>query len=299
LLFYIEGRPARGPEDYTAANVDTISSDYLKTMKIKLLRGRDITEQDRKEVEHVVLLSESMARKFFPNEDPLGKRLKLGGGPQSQAPWMTVVGVINDVKQNGLEDKQGEETMYIPYLQSPNTYSAFVMRAHGTPENLVSAVRSTIQNLDQDQPIANVKTMDQIVSEYVSQNRFYTLLLTIFSGIALLLASIGIYGVMSYSVTQRTHEIGIRMALGAKPMDILKSITGQGMLLAGIGIVVGAIGAFLLKSLVSTMLFNVSPSDPITFVAIGAIIVAVCFFATFIPARRAMRVDPMVAMRSE
>ena len=298
-LFYIEGRPARGPEDYTATSVDTISPDYLKTMGIKLLRGRDITEQDRKEVEHVVLISESMAKKFFPNEDPLGKHLKMGGGPQSQNPWMTVVGVINDVKQFGLESKKGESTMYIPYLQAPDNYSAFLMRARGKPESLVSAVRSVVQAIDKDQPIANVKTMDQILSEYVSQNRFYMLLLTIFSGIALLLASIGIYGVMSYSVTQRTHEIGIRMALGAKPMDILKSITGQGMLLAGIGIVVGASGAFLLKSLVSTMLFNVSTTDPATFVAIAAIIVAVCFFATYIPARRGMKVDPMTAMRSE
>jgi len=299
ILFYAEGRPARGPEDYTAANYNIVSPSFFRVLGIPLLRGRDLTEQDRAGAPGVVIVSESMARRFWPQEDALGKRLKLGTLPNSQSPWLEVIGIAADVKQNGLESREGEVTMYTSYWQSPSPLAAFMVRGRSAVAGLTAAMREAVQAVDKDQPLANLRTLEQIVAENFAQRRFSLWLLGIFAGVALLLAAVGIYGVMAYSVTQRTREIGVRMALGAGRREVLRLIVGQGVVLTGAGVVIGLGASFALTRLMQDLLYGVSPTDPLTFAALALLLTFVALAACYIPARRATKVDPMVALRYE
>jgi putative ABC transport system permease protein len=297
-LIYIEGRPHSGPQDYTGASHRVISPGYFKTMAVPLINGRYMTESDKDDSPPVALINQAMARRFFAGEDPVGKRLKLGRGPESKQPWLTIIGVVGDVRQRGI-DLESVPEMYVSYLQSAEPTFSLAIRSNGDPLRLTEAVSKEIQTIDKDQPIANVQTMDQYLSSSVAQRRFNMLLLALFAGLALLLSAMGIYGVMSYSVAQRTHEIGIRMALGAHKRSIIGLIVKQGMFLALLGIGIGLIGSFALTRVMTNLLYGVSATDPITFVGISLLLALVALLASYIPARRATKVDPMVALRYE
>ncbi|MGH9761910.1 MAG: FtsX-like permease family protein, partial [Blastocatellia bacterium] len=299
LLFYAEGHSARGPEDYTAANFNSVSPEYFTTMETPIIRGRAISDQDKADSGPVVVISDSMARKYFAGLDAIGKRLKLGGGPGSKAPWVTIVGIAADTRENSIEEKEGEATMYFPSLQRPQQFSSFVIRGGGDLTSLASQFRDAVQGVDKDQPIANVKTMDQVLLEYNAQRRLIMLLIEIFAGVALLLSSIGVYGVMAYSVAQRSHELGIRLALGARRSGLLTMVLKQGALLAFAGAAVGVGAAYGLTRLMVSLLFNVSPTDPVVFGAVSIVLVMVALLASLVPAVRATRVDPMVTLRYE
>jgi len=300
LLFHIEGRPARGPEDYIAAYYNVAGPGYLRTMEIPLLRGRDLTDRDHDGAEKVVMISQELARRFFPNEDPIGKRLKLDPSPESPAPWLKIIGIVGDIKHSGLEAKERDAIMYVMYQQSPQPYSAFIVRTQRRVD-LAAALRQAVQAIDKDQPIANLRTMGQVLAENYSQRWFNMLLLGIFAAVALMLAAIGIYGVMSYMVAQRRHEIGIRIALGAQGGDVLRLVIREGMALALIGVGMGLAASFALTRLmeIESLLYDVSTHDPYIFAMIAVLLSLVAFLACWIPAQRAMKVDPMVALRFE
>ncbi len=299
LGFNIEGRPPDPPGQEPSTNYYAISPDYFKAMGIPLLRGRFFTENDTKDSPHVAIISESMAKRFFPGEDPIGKRINVTNGPET---FREIVGIVGDVKQYGL-DKETTLQTYEPYLQKPTTYMTLIVRSQGDVAGLGAAIRSQVQAIDKDQPVSRITPVTEILSASVAQQRFSMLLLGVFAGVAMLLAGVGLYGVMAYSVTQRTHEIGIRMALGAGRGDVLKMVVGQGMALTGLGLGIGLGGALalakLMSSFMSDMLFKVSTTDPWTFAAIPVVLAVVAFLACYVPARRATKVDPMIALRHE
>ncbi len=292
--FKIEGRPFADPNQQVTALNPSISHDFFNAMGISLLQGRGFTEQETKaEEKKTVIINESFARTYFPGEEPLGNRLIIDMGRPATC---EIIGVTRDIKQFSLLTEP-IPTMYLPGINLGR--SNLVVRASGDPLALTSAIRGAVQSIDKDQPIANVATMEEILSRSVGEPRFRTLLLGVFAALALVLAAIGIYGVMSYTVARRTHEIGIRMALGARPKDTLMLIVGQGLGLALIGVGVGFAGAFGLTQLLSSLLFGVSPTDLSTFVVIALLLTGVAAVACYIPARRATRVDPILALRCE
>ena len=254
----------------------------------------------------VVVVNEEMARSCWPGADPLGKRIALGDKLQN-ARWMTVVGVVKNAQEHDWAAPLMSE-MYLPYLQTPEyladahahfSYLTLVVRTTGDPAALAPAIRSEIHALDENVTVSQVQTMEQVVADATAEPLFYLLLLGTFAAVALTLAAVGIYGVMSYSVSRRTHEIGVRMALGAKRNDVLKLVTGQGMILALTGTAVGSAGALPLARLMSSLLYGVRPTDPLTFAVVTAVLTGVALLASYIPARRAMKIDPMVALRYE
>jgi putative ABC transport system permease protein len=246
----------------------------------------------------VVIVNDTFARRFFPGEDPIGKRINFGDGPdQTQNPWWTIVGVVADTRRNGF-DREPRPESYMPLLQRTPGRTIYVIRTSSPdPTTLVTAVRNAVRGIDPNQPIFGIKTMDQVMNETTAQRRLNTILLGVFAGLALVLAAVGIFGVMNYSVTQRTHEIGIRMALGAQRSDVLKLVVGQGMMLALIGVVAGLFGAYALTRLLATMLYGVSATDPVVFAAVAGLLGLVAVFACYWPAQRASRVLPTVALR--
>jgi putative ABC transport system permease protein len=294
--FEIEGRPkARSVQEATFANFTIVSADYFKTMGIPVLAGRPFTEADTQTAPSVVVVNQAFARKFFPNEDALGKR--LAGGPNS---WITLVGVVGDVRRTAL-DADPQPEWYRPFGQSTNDYFGVLLKAAPglDPRGLAPSLTSSVWSIDPDLPVYSVQTMDQILSVSLSRRRFNMILLGIFAVSALMLAAVGIYGIMSYGVTQRTHEIGIRMALGARAGDVLGMVVGQGMRLAIIGLAIGLAGSFALTKVMATLLFGITATDPLTFAAVPAVLGAVALLACYVPARRATRVDSMVALRHE
>ncbi|MBA3248660.1 MAG: ABC transporter permease [Pyrinomonadaceae bacterium] len=290
----IEGRPAVAPSDLPNVNIRKISPDYLRAMNIPLLRGRAITAQDTKDAPRVMLVNETLARRLFPGEDTIGKRVLQGRRGASE-----IVGIVGDVKHRSLDVEAGAE-YYMPYLQSPEEEMTLVTRSTtSVPSGLVAAVRNVIGEIDKDQPISDIKPMSQLLAEAVAPQRFNMLLLGIFAFVALALASVGIFGVMNYTVTQRTHEIGIRLALGAQTTDVLRLIVTQGMMLALIGVGIGLAGSFATTRLMRSLLYGVSATDPLIFFAVSLLLSVVALLACYIPARRATKVDPMIALRYE
>ena len=246
-----------------------------------------------------IIINETMRRQFWPDEDPIGQQLSIGMGVDDNEPkkW-EIVGVVGDVRHTSLDIEPLPE-MYVPHSQQSWDFLTLVVRTSSDPMALAGAVRNEILAVDKEQPISSIQTMESLVSASVAQPRFYLLLLGIFAALALILAAVGIYGVLSYSVTQRMHEIGIRMALGAEPSDVIKLVVGHGMMLALIGVAIGLIAAFALTRLMSSLLYGVSATDPVTFAALALLLTAVAMLASYIPARRATKVDPMIALRYE
>ncbi len=295
----IEGLPP-GP-NAPIQNVDydgAVTPNYFLTMKIPLISGRYLNDGDGAGGPPVVVINEAMAHHFYGDQNPLGRRVRAGGS----GPWRTIVGVVGNAKNGGLDRPAGTE-LYLPYAQvgSVGGLNDFyvVVKTSGNPLNLNAEVRNAIHSLDPAMPIANVRTMDDVMTSAESRPRFLTLLLGLFSALALILSAVGIYGVMAYAVTQRTNEIGIRMALGAQRRDVLRLVLGQGMRLAFVGIVAGVFLALGLTRLMTSLLFGVAPTDPATFVGVVVVLAAAAAAACYIPARRATRVDPMVALRYE
>ena len=297
-LFNIEGRPTPRVGERVELTFDSVTPNYHQLMGTPLLKGRAFTEQDGPDSPRVVIVNDAFARRFFPGEDPIGKRINFGdNADQTQNPWRTIVGVVADTRRNGF-DREPRPESYMPFLQRTPGWAIYVIRTTSPdPTTLVTAVRNAVRGIDPDQPIFGIKTMKQVMSETTAQRRLNTILLGTFAGLALVLAAVGIFGVMNYSVTQRTHEIGIRMALGAQRGDVLKLVVGQGMIMACIGVAVGLFGAYALTRLLATMLYGVSATDPVVFVAVAGLLALVAVFACYLPALRASRVMPTVALR--
>jgi predicted permease len=293
----IEGLPTPGPGEFPHPDRHNVSAAYITTMGIPLLRGRNFSDADNETAPDVALINSTMARRFWTDGDPIGKRF-LWGHPGKDEKWITIVGVVADTKLYGLDNPARLE-VYSPYRQLPSADMNLVVRSAMDPASLTSAIRASVVAIDKDQPIFDVHTMQQLVDDSISTRRLTLVLLGIFSALALILAAIGIYGVMAFSVALRTQEIGIRMALGAQQKDVLRLILGQGARIAFFGVAVGLVAAVALARLLSSLLFSVSASDPITFAAVSILLVAVALLACYIPARRALRVDPIIALRYE
>jgi len=293
----IEGLPTPGPGEFPHPDRHNVSAAYITTMAIPLLRGRNFSDADNETAPDVALINSTMARRFWTDGDPLGKRF-LWGHPGKDEKWITIVGVVADTKLYGLDNPARLE-VYSPYRQLPSADMNLVVRSAMDPASLTSAIRATVAAIDKDQPIFDVHTMQQLVDDSISTRRLTLVLLGIFSALALILAAIGIYGVMAYSVALRTQEIGIRMALGAQQKDVLRLILGQGARIAFFGVAIGLGAAAALARLLSSLLFSVSTSDPITFAAVSILLLAIALLACYIPARRALRVDPIIALRYE
>ncbi len=300
ISFEVEGRPPVPPALRPAMQVRVAAADYFTTIGIPLKRGRSFTEDDRAGTMPVVLITESAAREFFPNEDPIGKKIKLGWGrgPGTPRAGGEVVGIVGDVKEAGL-DEPNPPQIYMPMRQWPVSAMSVVVKTATPPTSLGDAVRAEVYAVDPNLPLSNVRTLDEIVARSISQPRFYLLLLTIFAAVALVLAAIGIFGVLSYAVAQRTREIGIRMALGAQERTVIGLVVREAMTLVVLGVASGTLAALFLSQTMTRMLFSVTPTDPTTFTIVAAGLLAVALFASYLPARRATRVDPIIALRTE
>lgn len=303
-LFTVEEHPQQPSGRSPMSDHSVIVGQYLQTLDIPLIRGRYFTPDDRVGTLPVIIVSEGLAKRYWPGEDPIGKRIKWGP-PESHSPWLTVVGVVGDVKQGRL-DLPTEPHTYQPLAQlNDSAVDAIArtlhlaVRAVGNPVSLTTALRAQLKALDLGVPLTRVRTMDEILTSSMAPRRFTTLLLIAFAIAALLLASVGLYGVVSYSVAQRTHEIGVRMALGAQRRDVLRLVVGQGMILVLIGVGAGIAGALGLTRFLSSLLYGVKATDPLTFILVSFVLAGVALLACYIPARRAAKVDPMVALRYE
>jgi putative ABC transport system permease protein len=298
MSYWAEGEPPPQPGQAPPCQTATVSPGFFQTLRIPLLQGRDFNETDRREAQAVIVIDETLARRHWPGESPLGKRLTVTGDRPR-----TIIGVVGAVRNFGLGEAPRPQ-IYLPHLQ-PLATTSFVpftylsVRTAVAPMSLAASVKSKIEEVDRDVAISEMKTMDELLDQSVAQRKFSTLLMELFSALALVLAAVGIYGVMSYSVTQRTQEIGIRMALGAQGSDVLKMVVRRGMTLVLIGVGIGLAGALAVTRIMSSLLFNVSATDPVTFVCVSLLLAGVALLACLVPARRATKVDPMVALRYE
>ena len=295
--FTIEGRPIPPVTERPRAYYRVVSPDYFSTMGIQVNRGNQFTDRDTADVPGIAIINDVAARKFWPGEEPLGKKIKRGR-PESKNPWVTIVGIVGSGNQNSLREIAQPE-IYTPYLQNASRTFTLVTRTSVDPRTLAASIRKEVWATDKDLPVSNMKLMNELISNSVAQPRFYVILLSVFAGLALVLAAVGVYGVMSYSVTLRTRDIGIRMALGARPADIFKHIVGQALLLALIGLGIGIVLAITSTRVMSSLLYGINATDPLTLVATSLMLLAVALLASYVPARRATKVDPMVALRYE
>jgi putative ABC transport system permease protein len=313
--FVVDGRPEPPRGQTPLMEACTVSPDYFKAMNIPLLHGRYFTEQDNRSFiagrdlsklsegerlisgSNVIIVDELFAKQHWPGEEAVGKRIRFGS--DAKAPALEVVGVVGRVKMESLSDDSNRVQGYFSSAQLPFTGMTILIKGTGDPNQLIASARAQVTAADPDQPIYNIRTMDEIRGEAVAPQRLNLMLMSIFAGLAFVLAIVGIYGVMSYAVTQRTHEIGIRMAIGAQPRDVFRMILGHGMFLTGVGMVAGLLGSFALTRLMATMLFGVKPTDPLTFGGVALLLAAVALIACYIPGKRATRVDPVDSLRYE
>ena len=291
---FVEGQEStpdglRPQSDYTI-----VTPDYFATLQIPLLQGRQLNAQDKRDAPLVIVINDTLAARLWPGQDPIGKRLRVGFEQKPRE----VVGVVGTIKQTTL-DAEEHAAMYLPHLQSPNPRLTLLVRTHGEPLSMAAAVRQEVRAIDKDVPVTAVQTMEKVLGASVAQPRFSMLVVGLFAALALVLSAVGIYGVMSYAVSRRAHEIGVRMALGAGANQVLKLVLKDGMTLALVGIALGLLGAFALTRLMASLLFGVGAKDPATFISVAAFLALVAFIACYIPARRATKVDPLVALRNE
>jgi predicted permease len=293
----VEGYPVLSVGQAPMIQHTVVTPGYFRTMGISLLAGRDFNDADAKDAPNVTIVDERLARQYWPNESPIGKRVRFGP-PEDNEPWHTVIGVVSTVRHQRVQEDT-RPSVYLPHQKIPVTGMALVARTSSNPKEFIGGIRREVAQLDPDIPVSEVATMEEVVAESIWQPRLYATLFAVFAGGALALALIGIYGVMAFLVQTRTHEIGVRMALGASARDVFRLIVGRGMKLTVVGILIGVGGAVVLTRLMHGLLFNTSTTDPITFVLISLLLSFAAFFACYIPARRAAKVDPLVALRYE
>jgi len=286
------------PANRPIAYYNTVSPDLFRTMEIPVSKGRPFNEHDDQKAQRVIIINETLARRYFPGEDPIGKRMTLEDENPKEEDWATIVGVVKDTKPLTLDGKPAPE-MYLPFAQRPARSMALMIRTTNKPESVAAAVRRNVQALDRNQLVYGLRTFEGVMSEAVATPRFRASLLGVFAAVALILAMVGVYGVMSYAVTQRTREIGIRMALGAEPSDALKMVMRQGAKLAAAGVAIGSGAAAALTWLIEGLLFDLRAADPVTFVTAALLLAGAALLACYLPARRATKVDPIVALRCE
>ncbi len=289
-----EGRATSSPEELLSVGLHVINPRYFDALGARLIKGRSFTERDAAGAPSVFIINETLARRYWPNEDPLGKRIRYN----PDDPWGEVVGVVEDVRHDGLHLAAGPH-LYEPYQQNAWPFLAIAVRSPLDQGALLAAVRREVQALDPNLPVSGVRTMEEVMAQSLATRRLVLTLFSLFAVVALVLAAVGLYGVLAWSVTERTRELGIRIALGANRRDVLRLIVGQGMKLVLLGIVIGLVVALALNRLIEKLLFGVSATDPLTFAAIASLLTAVALAACYLPARRATKVDPMVALRYE
>jgi putative ABC transport system permease protein len=303
MPFQIAGKPFKDRANRDACAFKMVSPSYFHSLGIALTRGRGLNERDRKGSLPVAVINETMVKRFFKTENPVGRRIEVQeivyGKPNlgPEIPW-EIVGVIADEKLAGLDDDRSP-AMYVPFSQSPSQFASMIVKGETNPETMQQTIIHTVQQIDRDQPLPDIRTLVRIKTESVGPNRLRTALMAVFAGIAMLLAAIGIYGVISYSVAQRTHEMGLRSALGASAGTILRLVIGGGMARVAVGLAIGVAGALALARAMKSLLFGVGAADPWTIVSVALGLTVVAVLACYVPARRATRVDPMVALRYE
>jgi putative ABC transport system permease protein len=294
--FFIEGRATANPSERPFANIGSVSAGFFQAMGIPMLAGRTFSDSDTETAPDVAIASVSLARKYWPGENVIGKRVRFDEDPK--VPWMTIVGLVGDVRQVGL-DQDAPPLLYIPYQQFVLPFTNIAVRTTAPEGAIVSLVRAQLATIDPELPPGEVTTLQGVIDRSVAQPRFRTMVLTGFALVALLLAAVGVYGLISQSVTQRTREIGIRVALGAQPRQVLIPVVREGLVLALAGAAIGLAGAVAAARLLATFLFGVQPTDPLTFAAVTVVLLAVALLASYVPSRRALKVDPIAALRAE
>ncbi|HKY27257.1 MAG TPA: ABC transporter permease [Pyrinomonadaceae bacterium] len=297
--FRAEGRPEPKADENITMDYQVVSEDYFRAMDVPVVRGRTFTKADTETSERVIVINQALARRYWPNEDPIGRRMAIGESSKETS-WRTIVGVVGDMRHASLSEP-AVPTAFTVYTQDLESWPrmAFVVKSDSNPAALTSAVRSSLVSIDPSQPVYAIEPMEKLITEQIAPRRFVMSLIALLASVALVLSAVGVYGVISFSVSERTQEMGIRMALGAGKRDVLALVLGQSARIAAVGIVVGLIGAFALTRLMATLLFEVSPTDPITFAAVAVLLGVVALIACYIPARRATKVDPVVALRYE
>jgi predicted permease len=295
--FLIQGHPTPAGAPVPSAEYRVVTPGFFSALAVPLLKGRGFNEQDKQDTVPVGIVNETLARRYWPNEDPIGKQFRLQG-PPSMFPWVTVAGVASDVRYGGV-DEAAPPTIYRPLQQFPSTAMAVAVRTSGSPMTLTGPIRNALRAIDKDVPLLNVREFAYYISASFGLRRFVMIVLSVFAGLALFLAAFGTYSVIAYSVAQRTREIGLRVALGAHPRDVLWLVLAQGVSVAMTGIAFGLIGTFAFSHLMTSLLYGVTPTDPLTIVAVSAVLLMVTAAASYLPARRALRVDPMVALKYE
>jgi putative ABC transport system permease protein len=295
--FSVEGRAPEQRGEVRNAIIESISPNYFSMMNIALRQGRLLLDSDGADAAPVAVISESLARRYFPGKNPLGEHIKVGA-PDAPRPWMTIVGVVNDVHYSWIE-KEDVPTLYGPFRQAPPYYTTIVLRTPGDPLPFISAAREQIAAVDPSLPLYNIKPMDRVITESIIGVAYVATMMAVLGVIALVLASVGVFGVMSYSVSERAHEIGIRMSLGAQTTDILRIVLRSGMTLTVLGLGIGLPIAFALARALAALLFGVEAADPFSFIGLPLLLAAVAAVACYLPARRAARLDPLKALRYE
>jgi putative ABC transport system permease protein len=300
LSFQVKGHAVLSPAQQPSMEIRVVTPEYFPAIGIPLLRGRAFDRRDVTGAPPVVMISEAAVRRYFPSEEPLGKFITLGWGRGEGKPKVggEVVGVVGDVKDRSLAEEKPPE-LYVAYAQVPVQTMDVLLRSHVSPRSLLPSVEREVRSLDPELPVARVATLDEIVARSIAEPRFYMVLLGSFAAMAVFLAALGIFGVLSYAVVQRSREIGIRVALGAHPRDVLRMVLGHAFALAVAGVLAGLLGALALSRAIGSLLFQLSPTDPATLAAVALLLTAVALLASYLPARRATRVDPLIALRSE